>query len=171
MLRPALRTNAAITAIGKMGEGAAIGTEAMALMPVDQRLGLTQNSGVGIGKKLGCGPHIAKLAQANQQPAHGRVFRRRRNVEGEQRPSIFQPQENTGRIRRRQAFAQRRVAEAGGFPCPPSGPVTKTFNCQWPQGQNQRFGPAAPRSRRNRSGIRWPVSSGFPEKCIIPCSF
>src|SRR4051812_3243414 len=55
-------THTPIAAIGKIGGAAAIGTETMPLVPIDQGLGLAQDGGVRIGQDKGRGAQIAELA-------------------------------------------------------------------------------------------------------------
>ena len=111
MLRLALAADTAIAAIGAGGFVAAAGAEAMAPMPVDQRLGLATDRNVLQRQKARRRAHIREMAKARQRSFVDRVGRGR-NIQREQGVVFFEPQENARRIGRGQAFTQAGVQKA-----------------------------------------------------------
>ncbi len=94
MFGPAGRTQPTIAAILCRGLRAAIGTETVTAMPVDQGLGLAGDGGVGFGQHKGGSAHVAKFAQFRQRRIFAVGHRHR-----ETGPILPKAQKDTGRIR------------------------------------------------------------------------
>src|SRR5215471_1869310 len=109
MLRLAGRTDAAVTAVGGIGRGAAIGAEAMPVVPVDKGLRLTKNGDLGWLQERGGRARIAEMAEARERRRQG--IGKRRDVPRKKGDPVVETKENFRRPRVAETARERALDE------------------------------------------------------------
>ena len=111
MFGVATGTDAFVARIRHGRRVAAAGAEAVALVPVDQRLGLAEDRGV-LQRQLHRGrAHVAEMAEARKRTLIGGIARRR-NVEREIGRVALEAEQDRNRIRSGNLFRQTRPQES-----------------------------------------------------------
>jgi len=101
-----------ITCIHQCGARSAARAKAMTLMPIDERLRLTEDREIAVGVESGGGAQLTKVPQTGQRSCRFRV-RRRGNVECENCAFAFPSEKHARRILSRDDFAQTGREERG----------------------------------------------------------